>query len=66
MRYTIGSDERIDCFELSQLSKDDYDKIKRSILFKVEEADPRIKEQIAKKHIEFFSKDKSKTDAKEE
>lgn len=54
VRYRIGEEERIDCHVLSNISKDDYNRLKRAILYKVEEADPKLKEQIRQKHIDFF------------
>ena len=60
-RFRIGEDERIDCFVLGELSKEDYSRLKRAILFKVEEADPKIKEQIKEKHIQFFEKSGSES-----
>lgn len=56
VRYQIGSNERIDCSVLGEISQNDYDKIKRAIVDKVQAADPRIKEQIIQKHINFYSK----------
>ncbi|MGK5087857.1 hypothetical protein WDW86_09885 [Bdellovibrionota bacterium FG-2] len=53
-RYRIGPTERIDCHSLAEVKQADYDAIKRSILEKVESADPRIKEAIAQKQINFF------------
>ena len=54
VRYRIGDVERIDCHVLSEISKEDHTRLKRAILDKVVEADPRIKEQIQMKHIDFF------------
>lgn len=60
-RYKIGDDERVDCFILSKIRKSDYDKVKRQVVDKVVEADPRIKEAIAKKQIEFFDNKRGPT-----
>ena len=65
VRYAIGGEERIDCYDLAELSKDDYNKIKRSILYNIEEADPRIKEAIAQKHLDFFEAGKKGSELKE-
>ncbi len=54
-RYRIDDEERIDCHVLSEISKQDHTKLKRMVLSKVVEADPKIKEQIQKKHMEFFN-----------
>ncbi|NDG85001.1 MAG: hypothetical protein EBX52_08200 [Proteobacteria bacterium] len=56
-RYRIGDDERVDCQVLSEISKEDYSRLKRAILNKVEEADPKLKEQIRQKHLDFFKGD---------
>ncbi|MBC7690963.1 MAG: hypothetical protein H7222_04290 [Methylotenera sp.] len=56
-RYKIADSERVDCYVLTQVAPGDYDRIKRSILEQVTLADPRIKEAITKKHIDFFKKD---------
>jgi hypothetical protein len=57
VRYRIGEDERVTCHVLAEIAKDDYTRLKRLILTKVEEADPRLKEQIVNKAIDFFKKD---------
>lgn len=54
-RYKIDGTERVDCYVLSEISNSDYDRIKRSVVEKVLEVDPRLKEQITKKQIDFFS-----------
>ncbi|MEQ1722430.1 MAG: hypothetical protein ABL930_04590 [Pseudobdellovibrio sp.] len=59
-RYLIGGVERIDCFVLTELSKQDYDKTKRSVVDKIVPEDPRIKEAIAKKQINFFAEESRK------
>ena len=53
-RYKIGDVERVDCHTLSEISKADYNSVKRSVIEKVQEADARIKEAIVQKHIDFF------------
>lgn len=54
-RYRIGDDERVDCHVLAEVTREDYQQVKRRIIHKIQEADPRLKEQIAKKHIDFFN-----------
>lgn len=53
-RYKIEDVERIDCHVLTRLSKTDYNRIKREVIDKIVEVDPRLKEAITKKQIEFF------------
>ena len=55
-RYSIGETERIDCHTLGELSKTDYDQIKRAVINKVVAVDPRLKEAITKKQIDFFDR----------
>ena len=57
-RYKIGDDERVDCFVLSKIRRSDYDRVKKEVVDKIVEADPRIKEAIAKRQIEFFDNGK--------
>ncbi len=54
-RYRIDDEERIDCHVLSEISKQDHTRLKRMVLSKVVEADPKVKEQIQKKHLDFFN-----------
>ncbi|MGK5087019.1 hypothetical protein WDW86_05630 [Bdellovibrionota bacterium FG-2] len=54
VRYQIGDNERIDCYVVGEVTSSDYNKMKLAIVHKIEAADPRVKEQIAQKHIEFF------------
>ena len=54
LRFRIEDEERIDCHVLAEISNEDYRSLKRKILYQVEEADPRLKEQIKQKHIDFF------------
>lgn len=59
-RYRLPGDsgasvERIECFVLAEISRDDYNRIKREVVEQIVEVDPRIKEAIARKQIDFFS-----------
>jgi len=54
-RSIIGDAERVECQLLSEISQKDYDRMKRLIIDKVQEVDPKIKEAIKQKHIDFFS-----------
>ena len=55
-RYRIGDTERIDCHVLSEVSQADYLKTKRSVIDKLVETDPRLKEAITKKQVNFFTR----------
>jgi len=54
-RYSVAEKERVDCYVLSEITKTDYNKTKSLIIDKVQEADPKIKEAIRNKHVDFFS-----------
>jgi hypothetical protein len=47
--------ERIDCYTLSYVSKADYNRTKQEIVNKVVAVDPRIREAITRKQVNFFS-----------
>lgn len=55
-RYKIGETERIDCQTLGEMSAADFNRTKQAVINKVVAVDPRIKEAIAKKNIDFFGK----------
>ncbi len=55
-RAKIGEAERIDCMILGEIRKDAYDALKRLIVDKIEEADPRIKEALLNKHVELIKR----------
>jgi hypothetical protein len=57
-RYLIGETERVDCHVLSEIKETDYNRIKREVVDKIAEVDPRLKEAISKKQIDFFSNGK--------
>ena len=42
------------CYVLSQIQEKDYIKTKRAVVENVISIDPRIKEAVRRKHIEFF------------
>jgi hypothetical protein len=50
--------ERIDCHVLSKISKADYNQTKQSVVNKMVAVDPRIKEAITKKQVDFFTESK--------
>lgn len=58
-RYNMAGEERIDCFLLSKINKSDYNRVKREVVDRLKEVDPRIKEAVAKKQIEFFDRNPS-------
>lgn len=55
-RYKVGGTERIDCMVLSEMGREDYDKVKKSVLDQMQKVDERLREAITKKQIEFFDK----------
>lgn len=58
-RYRIADTERVDCHVLAEIEKGDYQRAKASVISGVVEADPRLKDAVARKQIKFFS-DESK------
>ena len=54
-RYEIDGTERIDCSVLSEISMNDYNKTKQTVINKVSAADPAVKQAITKKQVDFFS-----------
>ena len=56
-RYRIGETERVDCHVLSEIKESDYNRVKNLVVNKIAEVDPRIKEAISKKQIDFFKKE---------
>ncbi len=55
-RYRIGDQERINCYVLSEMKLDDYAATKRRVVEKIAAVDPRLKEAINKKQIDFFER----------
>lgn len=53
-RYRIGETERIDCHTLAEIRQSDYDRIKQAVLYKVVAVDPRLRDAIARKQVDFF------------
>ncbi len=53
-RYLISETERIDCFALYSISKTDFTALKRSVVQKLIAVDPRLREAINQKQIDFF------------
>ncbi len=50
----INYDQRISCFILGRISEAEFRKTKNNILNKITRANPKLKEAIAKKQINFF------------
>lgn len=55
-RYRMGDVERVDCHVLSQMAREDYDRVKRSVLDQMQKVDARLREAITQKQIGFFDK----------
>ena len=54
-RYTIADNERINCYLRAELDQADYNRAKRSVVDGVVASDPRLKEAITRKQIDFFA-----------
>ncbi len=55
-RYVVGEAERVDCHVLGQIRQADFDQIKRTVVSGVVAVDARLREAIARKHIDFFNR----------
>ncbi len=55
-RYRIQDTERIDCYLLAEITLSDFNRTKQAVVNKVAEADPRLKEAIARQQIDFFAR----------
>jgi hypothetical protein len=62
-RYRIGEVERVDCHVLGEIKDSDYNQIKRSVVQGIAAVDPRLKEAISRKQIEFFGHNEVTRDA---
>jgi len=49
--------ERIDCFVRMKIAKSDINRMKRDIIEELKKVDPKIKEAILNKQVNFFSKE---------
>lgn len=56
-RNKIDEIEKIDCYVLGEIKQADYDQVKRAVIDKVVAVDPKIKEAIQQKQVDFFSKE---------
>jgi hypothetical protein len=57
-RYAVSGVERVDCHILGEIKQADYDRVKRAVVDKVVAVDPRLKEAITQKQVDFFDKSK--------
>lgn len=58
-KYQIGElEQKVQCHVLGKMKKDDYLATKRAVISKVQAVDPRLKEAITKKQIDFFANQK--------
>ena len=57
-KYALATDEqKISCHVLGTIEEADYMKTKRSVLNKVTRANPKLKEAVRKKQVNFFKED---------
>lgn len=55
-KYQVGDvEQKVQCHVLARMKREDYLSTKRSIVNKVAAVDPRLKEAITQKQIDFFS-----------
>ena len=58
-KYRVGDvEQKIQCHVLAKMKKEDYLATKRAVLNKIAAVDPRLREAIAKKQVDFFSNQK--------
>lgn len=55
-RYLVGGMERIDCHVLGAINENDYNQVKRNVVHKIADVDPRLKQAITRGQIDFFTK----------
>jgi hypothetical protein len=53
-RYLVSTNERLDCFVLAEIVQGDYNNMKRKIMYKMAEVNPKIKEALINKQLQFF------------
>jgi len=56
-RYRVGATERVDCHVLGAIGRADYAQVKRNVVERIVAADPRLKEAVTQKQIDFFRPD---------
>jgi hypothetical protein len=58
-KYQVGeAEQKVQCHVLGKMKKENYLATKRAVVNKVAAVDPRLKEAITKKQIDFFSNSK--------
>jgi hypothetical protein len=62
-RYLVGGSERIDCYVLSEITESDFQKMKQTLVSRLEKVDQSLREAITKKQVDFFNQ-KQATDEK--
>lgn len=56
-RYKVEENEKIDCYVLGEIKQSDYDQVKRAVVDRVVAVDPKLKEAIKNKQVDFFNKE---------
>ena len=65
-KYQIGQiDQKLTCHVLAQMKMRDYNKTKRAVVNKVMKIDPRLREAVAKKQVDFFKRQPSSNPSNE-
>ena len=52
----INHEQKITCFVLASISDPDYMETKRRVVNKISQANPKLKEAISNKQVDFFKK----------
>jgi len=53
-RYRIGETERVDCFALGEISKNEIERLKQRLLKHTENTSPELKEALRSKTLDFI------------
>ena len=53
----LTREQKISCYVLGKIKDAEYQKTKKRILYRITNANPKLKEALAKKQIDFFKKD---------
>ena len=62
-KYALATgEEKISCHVLGSVGEKDYMKTKKSVLNKITRANPKLKEAVRKKQIDFFKKEDQNSD----
>ena len=54
-RTLLNGEERIDCFLLSAIRNSDYESVRRAVVTRVVGADPKLKETLNQRQVDFYS-----------